>query len=124
MGKNFSDKVSFDHTAPLAYSPFRFLSFIETRIFSKEICSLLPDGQYRLLQKQLLMRPDIGDVIKGSGGLRKIRCSGISIGKRGGLRIIYYLDSPERIYLLFVYRKNAQEDLTYQQLKQLRTFIK
>lgn len=124
MGRNFSKMDLFDRYAPLAYSTFTFLSFIETRIFTSEICSFLSDRQYRLLQEQLLLHPTMGDVIKGSGGLRKLRCSGVGIGKRGGLRIIYYLDSPERIYLLFVYRKNAQEDLTHQQLKQLHTLIK
>lgn len=47
--------------------------FIETLIFSREIQRLLPDDSYRMLQSVLMLRPDAGSLIRGSGGLRKIR---------------------------------------------------
>lgn len=47
--------------------------FIETSVFTKEITRLLPDEHYRMLQSALILRPDAGDLIRGSGGLRKIR---------------------------------------------------
>ena len=65
--------------------------------------------------------PDAGDVIPGSGGLRKLRWRLAGRGKRGGLRIIYYrVVSTEQIYLLYVYAKNEQTDLTRDQLETLR----
>jgi len=64
--------------------------FIETPIFTKLVIELLSDDSYAELQQMLLLRPDAGDVIPGSGGLRKVRWRIAGQGKRGGLRIIYY----------------------------------
>lgn len=100
------------------------MEFIETQIFTKLLSGLLQDEQYRELQVTLLFRPDAGAVIKGSGGLRKIRWAPVGSGKRGGLRVIYYHDEPHRIYMLFVYRKNQQENLTPEQLRVLITLVK
>ena len=72
----------------------------------------------------LRINPDAGDVIRGGGGLRKIRWSAQGRGKRGGIRIIYYLLEEDQIYLLFAYPKNKQEDLTNDQLRVLRTLVK
>ena len=98
--------------------------FIETSVFTKEIQSLLPDDEYRKLQQDLMLRPSAGALIKGSGGLRKIRWNIRGEGKRGGLRIIYYWDPPETIFLLFPYKKSEQEDLTPAQLKALKGVVK
>ena len=100
------------------------MEFIETPIFTKLLSGLLPDQQYRELQATLLFRPDAGAVIKGGGGLRKIRWAPVGSGKRGGLRVIYYHDEPDRIYMLFAYRKNQQENLTPEQLKVLKMLVK
>ncbi|HQI01627.1 MAG TPA: type II toxin-antitoxin system RelE/ParE family toxin [Deltaproteobacteria bacterium] len=97
--------------------------FIETPIFTSEIQSLLPDEHYRDLQGVLAIQPDAGNVIKGSGGLRKIRFGLKGMGKRGGLRIIYYWDPPDTIYMLFAYKKNEQEDLTQSQVKILSKLV-
>ncbi len=98
--------------------------FIETPIFTKLIKNLLPDDDYRNLQEILLMRPEAGDLIRGSGGLRKIRWSLPGKGKRGGLRIIYYWDKPEDIfYMLTVYKKSKKADLTRSQVKILRQLV-
>jgi mRNA-degrading endonuclease RelE of RelBE toxin-antitoxin system len=93
--------------------------FIETPIFTKEIQKYLPDEDLRRLQAVLLLRPETGDIIRGSGGLRKIRWNLPGKGKRGGLRIIYYFDPPETTYLIFPYQKSRKEDLTQQQIKLL-----
>jgi len=70
------------------------------------------------------MRPEAGGLIRGSGGLRKIRWSLPGKGKRGGLRIIYYWDKPEDIfYMLTVYKKSKKEDLTRSQIKILRQLV-
>lgn len=99
--------------------------FIETPLFTKLIKDFLPDNNYRLLQKTILIRPEVGDLIRGSGGLRKIWWSIPGGGKRGGLRVIYYWDVAEdTIYMLLPYKKSKQADLTPTQLKVLRDLIK
>jgi hypothetical protein len=64
-----------------------------------------------------------GDVIKGGSGLRKIRWSVSGSGKSGGIRVIYYYDKPDKIYMLFAYKKNQQEDLTPTQIKVLKQIM-
>ena len=68
--------------------------FIETSVFTREIKDLLPDEEYRMLQTALMFRPDAGDIIRGGGGLRKVRWNLPGRGKRGALRVIYYWDPP------------------------------
>lgn len=71
-----------------------------------------------------MARPDRGDLIRGSGGLRKIRWAGSGRGKRGGLRVIYYWHVPGSIILfLLAYSKNEQDDLTSAQLKIMKPII-
>jgi hypothetical protein len=98
--------------------------FIETSIFTKEILRLLPDESYRKLQSVIMLRPEAGSVIRGGGGLRKIRWSLPGSGKRGALRVIYYWTPPDTVFMLFPYRKTEQEDLTPDQLKLLRKLVK
>ena len=71
--------------------------FIETAIFTKDLVKLLPDDEYRMLQHNLVIRPIAGSLIKGTGGLRKIRWKSSGKGKSGGLRIMYYYDPPDKI---------------------------
>ncbi|MBI2433589.1 MAG: hypothetical protein HYV26_12040 [Candidatus Hydrogenedentes bacterium] len=100
------------------------MRFIETSVFTKDIRDILPDEDFRRFQTVLLLRPAVGDLIQHSGGLRKIRWSRPGEGKRGGLRIIYYWDPPDTIYLLLVYAKSVQEDLTALQLKIVKRLLK
>ncbi len=106
----------------MAYS--LIMIFIETTIFTKEIERLILDDHYRRLQTTLMLKPDAGKLIKGSGGLRKIRWNLPGTGKRGALRIIYYWNPPDTIFMLFPYRKTEQENLTPDQLKLLRRMVK
>lgn len=97
---------------------------IETSVFSKQIQKLLSDDEYRQLQSELVTRPDVGALIPGSGGLRKLRWSAHGRGKRGGTRVIYYWAvEPEQILLLLIYPKNVQDDLTPAQQKLLRQIV-
>ena len=98
--------------------------FIETQVFTKQITSLLNEAEYRQLQVTLALKPRAGDIIRGSGGLRKIRCALRARGKSGGIRVIYYLVADEEIYFLFAYAKNQQEDLDSAQLRVLRNLVK
>jgi mRNA-degrading endonuclease RelE of RelBE toxin-antitoxin system len=106
----------------MAYSDI--MIFVETSIFTKEIQRLIPDDNYRMLQTALMLRPDAGRLIRGSGCLRKIRWNLPGTGKRGALRIIYYWHPPDTIFMLFPYKKTEQEDLTPGQLKILRQMVK
>jgi hypothetical protein len=100
------------------------MEFIETPIFTKRIQKLISDQEYHLLQLQLSVRPESGDLIKGSGGIRKLRWSGSGRGKRGGIRVIYYyLTEDEQIFMLYAYPKNKKDDLTADQLKQLKQLV-
>jgi mRNA-degrading endonuclease RelE of RelBE toxin-antitoxin system len=87
--------------------------FVETRVFTDLVCAHLEDDAYRTLQITLLLRPLQGPVIPASGGLRKIRWGGVGQGKRGGFRIIYFWSERESTcFMLFLYKKNEQGDLT------------
>jgi mRNA-degrading endonuclease RelE of RelBE toxin-antitoxin system len=97
---------------------------LETSIFTKQVVSLLTDEEYREIQNVLIAYPDFGRVIKGSGGLRKLRWSFGKKGKSGGVRVIYYWYVPgSQILMLLIYKKSAQDDLTPIQLKVLRELV-
>ena len=87
--------------------------FIETSGFTKLLPSYLDDDSYAALQAFLSARPDSGDIIRGTGGIRKIRWGLKGRGKRGGSRVVYYwLVAEDHIYLLTLYRKGVKDDLT------------
>jgi len=100
------------------------MRFVETPIFTAAVTSLLSDEEYRQLQLALLIRPEQGVLIRGSGGLRKLRWGARGRGKRGGVRVIYYWHSGEQFhYMLLVYTKSAQDDVTPAQLRVLRRLV-
>ena len=81
----------------------------------------MDDDRYAELQTYLAERPNAGNLIRGSGGMRKVRWPGSGRGKRGGLRVIYYWwVAKERISMLLVYPKSEQDDLSAAQIKLLR----
>ena len=97
---------------------------IETSIFTRQVQALLTEEQYRRLQISLILRPDVGVIIPGSGGLRKMRWSIQSRGKRGGVRVIYYwITRQDRILMLTIYAKSEKDDLTADQLKILKKIV-
>jgi hypothetical protein len=100
------------------------VEFLETPLFTKIIDEILSDEDLRELQAFLINRPDAGDVIPGTGGVRKVRWSAQGKGKRGGARIIYYfVRQRDCIYLLFAYTKNVQVDLSHKQKKEVAQLI-
>lgn len=108
----------------LAYTLLMKSVFVESTIFEKYRNDYLSDEEFRLFQAELMSNPKQGDVIQGTGGLRKIRVASKGKGKRGGLRVIYYfLDEKRRFYLLTIYGKNEMADLTADQKKQLKAFM-
>ena len=98
--------------------------FIETPIFTRQILELLTDDEYRTLQLSLTERPGQGDVIRRSGGIRKIRAAAKGKGKSGGIRVIYYwVTERGQIYMLLAYPKNRKDDLTVEELAALRALV-
>jgi hypothetical protein len=96
----------------------------ETSIFTKKIATLLNDEEYRALQNVLVEMPGSGDIIQGSGGIRKIRWGASGRGKRGGARIIYYWASQQdQIFMLYAYLKNERDDLSNDQLLLLKQAV-
>ncbi len=97
---------------------------LETTIFTKIITKLLDDEDYRSLQNELIEFPSIGDLIQGSGGLRKVRWKLSGRGKRGGIRVIYYWAvNHDQIFMLYGYEKNESENLTKDQISMLKNAV-
>ncbi len=97
---------------------------IETSIFTKLIKALMSDDEYKDFQEVLVNRPDMGDLIQGSGGLRKVRWKLEGRGKSGGVRMIYYwVTADDQIRMVYVYPKGKQENLTLSQLAQLKQIV-
>jgi mRNA-degrading endonuclease RelE of RelBE toxin-antitoxin system len=100
------------------------MEFIETTIFTRRLLDLMTDEGYRRLQTVLFNRPDLGRVISGTGGLRKLRWGISGRGKRGGVRVIYYhAHAREQLLLLLVYPKNERDDLSSSQKRTLRSIV-
>ena len=101
------------------------MRFVETHVFTAALRRHLDDERYRQLQIALILRPEQGPVIKGSGGLRKIRWAASGGGKRGGLRVIYYWAPGEQaFYMVYAYTKTEQGDLTPSQTRQLSLLVR
>ena len=95
--------------------------FIETSIFTADVKALLADDDYHRLQLHLAARPEDGDLIQGTGGVRKIRWAAAGKGKSGGVRVIYYhVVAAEQIRMLLIYQKGVQDTLTKKQAAVLR----
>ena len=100
------------------------LTFVETRLFTSLVQRYLSDDEYGALQHTLADNPEAGDVIRGSGGVRKLRWGVSGRGKRGGLRVIYYLRSRQgEIWMLTLYAKNEAESIPGHVLKKIKEEI-
>ena len=96
-------------------------SFIETPLFSRLSQEYLTDQEYSKLQLELIRNPGTGAVIRGSGGVRKLRWAASGRGKRGGLRVIYYVRRPKGIvWMLTIYPKSATDSIPGHVLRQIR----
>ena len=102
------------------------MEFIEAPAFTRHLHEYLEDDGYRALQRVLAANPELGGVMPGTGGFRKVRWGDPSRGKgrRGGLRVIYfYFESERQIWLMTVYGKGEAADLSAQEKKALKTAI-
>jgi len=99
--------------------------FIHTNNFEKSWDALnLNDDDLMGLENMILERPDIGDLIRGTGGLRKARFGIDNRGKSGGIRVLYVdFESYEKTYFLFAYPKNELENITNSQKNMFKQTI-
>jgi len=102
------------------------MEFIETPAFTRYFSSYLNDDEYRELQNRLAAGPELGDLMPGTGGFRKLRWADPRRGKgrRGGLRVIYYyFPGEQQIWLMTLYGKDEASDLTAKQRQALKSAI-
>jgi len=100
------------------------MEIIETTAFTRRISFLLADEEYAAVQGLLTIQPDLGALIPGGGGIRKLRWAARQKGKRGGIRIIYYwVVSQDLIYMLTAYSKNELTNPSTSQLNFLRRLV-
>lgn len=97
------------------------LTFVETKLFTQLVLNYFTDDEYAVLQNAIVANPEAGDVIKGSGGVRKLRWGVSGRGKRGGVRIIYYLRLPQgQVWMLTMYAKNEADSIPGSILKKIK----
>ncbi len=94
--------------------------FIEASTFTRLLPNYLNDDEYRGLQTYLMQKPDAGNIVRGSGGVRKVRWAIDGKGKSGGVRIIYYWKRPDNeIWMLTIYSKSERSTIPGHILKQI-----
>ena len=95
-----------------------------TRTYRRAIRKLLTERAREDMEASIVAAPGAAPVIRGTGGIRKLRWAGSGRGKRGGIRAIYfYLSGPEEIYLLTAYAKSDRDDLTPADVKALSRLV-
>ena len=88
------------------------MEFIETSTFTKLVYSFLSDDEYVGLQGFMFMYPEAGDLVPGSGGVRKLRWATAGKGRRGGVRVIYYFKKRDsEIWMLTIYGEDQVENI-------------
>ncbi len=96
-------------------------TFIESAVFERVRAVYLDDDEYAELQQFMMQNPEAGRVVPDSGGVRKLRWKRKGMGKRGGLRVIYFVRyQPNEIWMLTLYAKAKQGDVPGHILKQLK----
>jgi hypothetical protein len=97
------------------------MEFIESSIFTKYLYEYLSDDEYMGLQNYLIKFPETGNIVQGSGGVRKMRWGMSNSGKSGGVRIIYFFKKQDgEIWLLTIYSKNEIENIPSHILKKIK----
>jgi hypothetical protein len=102
------------------------MEFLEAPAFTRYLSGYLTDDEYRELQNRLAAAPELGDVMPGTGGFRKLRWADPRRGKgrRGGLRVIYYyFPGEQQIWLMTLYDKDEASDLTLKEKQALKSAI-
>ena len=97
---------------------------VETSYYLRRASKLLTDGQRSEIVDLVASKPDIGDVMEGTGGVRKVRVALPGSGKSGGVRVIYYFHSEALpVYLFDVFSKSEKDNLTKAERNALRQVV-
>ena len=108
----------------MAYSwmmPTKLITVAETKLFIRQAADVWSDDDRENFVNFIAANPEVGDVIPETGGVRKVRWARSGTGKSGGARVIYFYHDPGRpLYLLMVYAKARQEDMSPTEKKQVR----
>jgi hypothetical protein len=100
------------------------VTFVETKLFTELVQDYLSDDEYAAMQQFLVVNPEAGDVIPASGGVRKLRWGVAGHGKRGGLRVIYFLRRRnDEVWMLTLYAKNVADNIPAKVLKKIKEAI-
>ncbi len=98
--------------------------FIRLKTFDRTAKNLLSDDDERELEQDIAEDPQAAPVVSETGGVRKIRATIGQRGKRGAARVLYlYLEAVETVYLLWVFPKNARENITKAEKKVIRAMV-
>jgi hypothetical protein len=102
----------------------KLITVTETPYFENEAKNLITDEEKTDFINYIAENPETGDLIIGTGGLRKIRTGAKNQGKRGGARVVYYYhDDDMPLYLLSIYGKNKKSDLSSDEKKAMKTLV-
>lgn len=97
------------------------LTVVETEFSSRLVSDYWDESDREAFAAYLACNPDAGEVIPRSGGLRKLRWSRPGVGKRGGVRVVYYNRMANgQIWLLLIYAKSADDNIPAHVLRKLR----
>jgi hypothetical protein len=100
------------------------LTFVETKLFASLVGGYLSDDEYAALQLSIAANPEAGEIVRGSGGVRKLRWSGSGRGKCGGIRVIYYPRTTRGdVWMLTLYAKNEADSIPVHELKRIKEAI-
>ena len=88
------------------------IEFIETSLFTRQIRMIATDDELKALLCELIESPAKGDLIQGTGGLRKVRMATGHQGKRGSARVIYFLVTDDVIWLVMAWQKSTKDSLS------------
>ena len=100
------------------------MQVFSTRAYERAIRKLLGQEARREMEESVVATPDAAPVIRGTGGIRKLRWAGSGRGKRGGIRTVYFYHAgPEAIYFLTAYAKADREDLTLADTRALSRLV-
>lgn len=113
--------LSFLAVAKTTALPYNYImEFIEAIAFTKYVYDYLTEDEYLGLQGFLLQNPEAGKIVRGSGGVRKVRWAITGKGKSGGVRVIYYFKKQDNeIWLLTIYSKSEVESIPAHVLRQI-----
>ena len=105
-----------------AYS--RPVRIFATRTYERVVRKLMSEAERQKMEAAIVADPGRASLLRGTGGIRKLRWKGSGRGKRGGIRTIYFHHvGPEAIYMLTAYAKADRDDLTAADRKALSRLV-